>query len=282
MKIKLFALILTALLATGCNTDSTPVDNPTNKPPVGSNPGDNPGNNPNNPGDDNPGDEDPGDTSPPAVEPAAKKVGWYLRTTAKAELPDGRTFEHTTAGVFGELDDSEDGKDRHDIASYGKAVFQVRLINDELGKDVQYFSDYRKYDGYDKKQVWTFQIKNQYDTDLSSASLKIDVEQMRNVLRKEGESRFIETLAKNDDKRSQLVLVDVDNQKTYSYSELKTANLSMDGKHTRTFRWVLGGVDNADLEPLQAKVSTLSAEQTESDFTPRTTNSTSKFGTPPE
>ncbi len=254
---------------------------------------DNPGDNPDEgvPGDDESGWDNTGNDNPDDVTPPEKtsKAGWYLRTVAKAQLSNGQVFEHSTAGVFGELYDSVDGKDRHDIASYGKAVFQVRFINDELDKNRQYFSDYRKYDGYDKKQVWTFQIKNEYDTNLADASLQIDVEQMRDILKKEGENSFIEMLAKNDDKRSQLVLVDVDNQKTYSYSELKTANLSMDGKHNRTFRWVFGDVNQDDIAPLyeantagRVKTTTLEDKTSSNDFPTRQTIGTSKFGMPPE
>ena len=288
MNMKIFIWILIALLATGCNTDNTITETPSDNPPVEIDPGDNPVDD--NPGD-IPGEENPDDTPPPVAEPTVKKVGWYLRTVAKAELADGEVVEHRTAGVFGELEDSSDGKDGHDIESYGQAVFQVRLLNEELGNDIQYFSDYRKYNGYDKKQVWTFQIKNEYEIDLSSASLRIDVEKMRNVLRKEDEKQFIETIATQDDKREQLILVDVDNQKTYTYAELKNLVLNMDGKHTRTFRWVLGSVDAADMEPLaDSDAATTSAmrslrtlsTQEKDNFVPRLITTVSKFGTPPE
>jgi len=269
MKTKIFILALTAFFATGCNTGTT-TENTTS--PVATDQEDT--------STDETSIETPAETPAPVV---VKKTGWYLRTTAKATLSDGTTFEHKTAGVFGELDESAEGKDKHDIASYGKAVFQVRFINDELGKDVQYFSDYRKYDGSEKKQVWTFQIKNQYKTDLSNASLQIDVEQMRDVLKKEGDPFYIEKVAKaTDDKRQQLTLIDLDNQKTYTYAELKTANLSMDGSHTRTFRWVLGTVDQSDMEPLAATKSTLAVTKTADTFTTDKTTQTSTFGTPPQ
>jgi len=253
------------------------------------NSGDNPGSgNPDEgvPGDDNPGNDNPdnpGGVTPPET---TSKVGWYLRTVAKAQLSNGQVFEHNTAGVMGELYDSIDEKDSHDIASYGKAVFQVRLINEDLGEDVEYYSDYRKYEGVAKKEVWTFLIKNEYDTNLANASLKIDLEQMRNVFKKRGDTFFIEKLATQDDRRSQMVLIDVDNQKTYSYSELATANLGMDGKHTRTFRWVLGDIDQDDMAaPNEAntagriKATILEDKASSSDFQ---TRGTSKFGMPPE
>jgi len=281
MKINLLVFVLIALLATGCNTENKVVENPVGDNPVGENPGD-------NPGDENPGDN-PGDTPPPV---AVQKKGWYLRTVATAKLPDGRTFKHNSAGVFGELDESEAGKDRHDISSYGKAILQVRFVNKKIDNDSEYFSDYRHYDGQNKKEVWTFLVKNEYSVDLSNAALKIDVEKMRDVFKKVGESPYIEEIAdKNDDKRQQLVLVDVDNQQTYSYDELETANLTMDGKHTRTFRWVLGSVDSSDMQPLSSTEIASASEKRSarslsrkihSDFTPGTAAGTSKFGTPPE
>jgi len=274
MKAKVWVLVLTALFTAGCNTGTT-TETTTNTAVE--------------------------ERTPVAVDETAststfsplmvEKAGWYLRTTATATLSDGTTLEHKTAGVFGELDESEEGKDRHDIASYGGAAFQVRFINEALGEDTQYYSDYRKYDGTDKKQVWTFVIINQKvdDTtpDLSDASLKIEVEQMREVFKKEGDPFYIEDLAKStEDKRQQLTLVDVDNQKTYSYEAWETTTLSMGKLHTRTFRWVLGDVDQSDMEPLTAKTEMSAASKTtrsvEDEFAVSKTVATSTFGTPPE
>jgi hypothetical protein len=272
MKTKVWILALTVLFTAGCNTGTTSTANAIveDSAPVAV-------------------DETDVESIPSPL--MVQKAGWYLRTTAKATLSDGTTLEHKTAGVFGELDESEEGKDRHDIASYGGAAFQVRFINEALGEDTQYYSDYRKYDGTDKKQVWTFVIINQKVDDttpnLADANLKIEVEQMREVFKKEGDPFYIENLAKStEDKRQQLTLVDVDNQKTYSYEALKTTTLSMGGLHTRTFRWVLGDVDQSDMEPLTAETemsaASKSARSVEDEFAVSKTASTSTFGTPPE
>ena len=264
MKTRLCILAVTALLATGCGTGSSTDHSGGNNPPAG-----------NNPGNDNPGNDNPG-THPVTLE----KKGWYLRTVATAKLPDGRTFKHNTAGVFGELDESKAGKDRHDISSYGKAILQVRFVNGRIADSGEFYSDYRHYDGQNKKEVWTFLVKNEYSVDLSHAALKIDVEKMRDVFKKRGGSPYIEKIAtQNSDKRSQLVLVDVDNQQTYSYNDLETANLTMDGKHTRTFRWVLGSVDVSDMQLLDSDIETMGAEN---EFIAPSSTDVSKFGTPPE
>jgi len=269
----LLTLLLLGTLAgctdSGTKQDDTIADNPVHQP------GDNPG--------DNPDEERPTPIPPVVVKPS----GWYMRTVTTASLPDGTTFTHKSAGVFGELDESQDGKDRHDIASYDKAVLQAVFVNDNIDPQNTYYSDYRHY-GQNGKEVWTFQVKNQQTTDLSNAAIHFEVEGPYTVYKntKETSPRYIEKASKDESKKRALTLVDVDNQRTYSYEELKTADLNMDGKHTRTFRWVLGDVDDADIEPLQTKVSTISlrsasAKSTVDDFSPTIANG-SKFGMPPE
>jgi len=275
-------LLLGAL--NGCNSGGTtheePVaDNPSQQP--GEAPDQNPGENP----DDNPGDnpgENPDAGNPPPV--AVQSVGWYMRTVTTASLPDGTTVTHNTAGVFGELDESKEGKDRHDIASYGKATLQSVFVNDNIDAENTYFSDYRHY-GENGKEVWTFQVKNQQNINLKDAALHFDVEGPYDVYpnTKERSPRYTEKLSQDKSKKERLTLVDVDNQRTYSYDELKTADLSMDGEHIRTFRWVLGDVDQEDMAPL-AKISTRSQKSVdvkEEAFTQsKTDNGT--FGLPPE
>jgi len=210
------------------------------------------------------------------------KKGWYLRTTVTAVQPDGTTLSHKTAGVFGELSESDAGKDKHDIPSYGAASLQVRFINEHLSREDEYFSDYRHYDGNEKKESWTFVVKNEYTTppiNLANASLKIDVEPMREVFQKEGNFQYIEKVAEADqDKRTQLALIDLDNQRVYRYDEWPTLDLSMDGKHTRTFRWVLGTPDQSDMTMPSGAKTALNIDV----FSVRKTVRTSKFGMPPE
>ncbi len=221
----------------------------------------------------------------PAV--VVKPSGWYMRTVTTASLPDGTIIVHKSAGVFGQLDESTEGKDRHDIESYGKAVLQAVFVNDKIDSEKTYFSDYRAYEE-NGKEVWTFQVKNQQTTDLSNAAIHFAVKGPYIVYKntKETRPRYIEKASKDESKKRALTLVDVDNQRTYSYDELKTANLNMDGEHTRTFRWILGDVDNADMEPLQKityskSLRSFSAKSTVNDFSPVIEND-SKFGMPPE
>ncbi len=190
-----------------------------------------------------------------AHKPKQKYAGWYMRTKVTATNTDGNVYRHHSAGVFGELKQSKKGFDRHDIPSYGSALLQVVFPQynwDENSGD--YYSDYRKYKkrSAGKRAVWTFQVKNQHTVNLADASIKIALDGMQQVdfVKKNGNVTYIETTL-SPEKRDELTLVDVDNQRTYSIDELEDAGLSMDGSHTRTFRWVRGRVKKKDFNPVQ-------------------------------
>jgi len=187
--------------------------------------------------------------------PKQKYAGWYMRTTVKATTADGTVYRHNSAGIFGELKQSKFKRDKHDIPAYGPAVLQVVFPHYNWGEKESgdYWSDYRKYKKRraDKRAVWTFQIKNQKTVDLSNADIEIALKGAQNVdfVKEKGQIRYIETDV-DSSKRDAFTLVDVDNNQTYSVDELKYANLSMDGKHVRTFRWVRGNVKERDFKPV--------------------------------
>jgi len=212
-------------------------------------------------------------------EPAeAVKAGWYMRTVVTAILPNGKVYKHDSAGVFGELDGSTDKRDNHDIESYGVGTLQIRFVNLKVDFQKEYFSDYRSYTEEDEKRTWEFFVTNETGDDLSNAELRIEVEPMKEVLKKEGENRYVSVDAASDeDKRNSLILVDIDNQKTYSYAEVKGHVFNMDGKKTRSFRWVLNGSVTSDdmkkiykLESMTTQASTIAQPTADS-----------KFGLPP-
>ena len=75
----------------------------------------------------------------------------------------------------------------------------------------------------------------------------------------------------------------VDNQTEYSYAQLQTANLTMDGLKTRTFKWVLGTVDSSDysmVNPSSSKMAGLSVTGRSVKIS-TTSNPNDKFGLPP-
>ncbi len=215
-------------------------------------------------------------------ETAEKKVlaGWYMRTIAKATLADGSKYVHQTAGVFGELDESSDEKDKHDIASFKDAILQVVFLP-EWDKDGEsYFSDYRSY-GDAQKQVWTFQVKNQRDVNLASADLNLSIAGLYDVY-KVNDTRYEEELASNNSKKTSLNLVDVDNSTSYTLEQLTTASLSMDGEHTRTFRWVLGTVEESDYAPSVSSAPQRSAARTTTSDFKEAPQTNGTFGLPPQ
>ena len=183
-----------------------------------------------------------------------KYAGWYMRTKVYAITEDGKKYSHTTAGIFGKLKQSRWKKDVHDIPAFASATFQVVFPHLNWGEDSgDYLSNYYKYTKRrkNKRAVWTFQVKNQHGVDLSNAALRIELEGAQNVeyVKENGQVRYIATTL-DPEKRERLTLVDVDNHKTYSVDELEDADLSMDGKHVRTFRWVMGRVKKRDFKPL--------------------------------
>ncbi len=197
---------------------------------------------------------------PIAIDPY-KTAGWYGKTVVHATAEDGKVYSHKSAGVFGELVQSSDDKDQHDIPGYGPAKLQIVFYKPEWGdNNGYYFSDYRSYDD-NSKQVWTFQVLNtyveknpDYSVDLSHAFVTISLPAIYDVRYKEdnGGITYKESSESNITLLNRLTLVDVDNNTAYSVSELQTASLNMDGKYTRTFRWVLGTVDQDDYTPLAA------------------------------
>jgi hypothetical protein len=185
-----------------------------------------------------------------------RDAGWYLRAVVTATTADGSVFSHETAGVFGLLRQSKNKKDRHDIAAYGEsgAILQILFTPQDWGEDNgNYFSNYKHYNARKpyKRRVWEFKVRNARSVNLAEAELKIELKGPYGVLysKKDGNIEYKEVSYKNPENLlSRLTLVDVDNHTTYRYDELFNADLSMDGKHTRLFRWVLGKVKQEDYE----------------------------------
>ena len=178
-----------------------------------------------------------------------------MRTRVSVTTEDGTVYAHNTAGVFGELVQSRTKKDSHDIPSFGAAALQVVFphYNWKEGDAGDYWSDYHKYKKRAaKRAVWTFQVKNQKSVDLSNADLKIILDDARkvNYTKDNGNVHYTEA-GLDREMKNKLTLVDVDNKQTYQVDELPYADLSMDGKHTRTFRWVRGKVGKRDFRAVK-------------------------------
>jgi len=180
-----------------------------------------------------------------------KAGGWYGRTVVSATAADGTVYTHSTAGIFGELVDSNEAVDQHDIPGFGAAALQVVFPQGEEGSTKDFFSNYQSFDSGDKK-IWEFQIKNQITVDLASVPISIESPVIKKVTYKKVKGQIIygeETV--DNTKAAELTLIDVDNATSYTVGQLATANLTMAGQddcplHTRTFKWVLGAVTNDD------------------------------------
>ncbi len=204
------------------------------------------------------------------------KEGWYMRTTVKATTSDGKVYEHKTAGVFGELSDSDAGKDSHDIPSMGSAKLYVLFTPDWETGSTTYFSDYHRYEESNPR-VWTFQVVSP----LSDAALTLNIDGVYDVYKKAGEP-FVERPSSDESLKNTLHLVDLDNQKVYTYDELANAGLTMDGKTARSFRWVIGPVSDEDMElPLKLQAAE-SKTDLQADATEQSIKSQNGFGLPPE
>ena len=221
--------------------------------------------------------DDTNDTQP-VTPPKPKLSGWYLRTVAKA-TKEGVVYIHKTAGVFGELEESSDTLDKHDIPALEQATLQVRFINKQLDPDKKYFSDYRHYDASTsetRKLTWSFIVENSNSLiDLSDASLQISVEDLRDIYKPVDNFNYIEKISPNQQKRDKLTLIDLDNNESYSYNDLQNISLNMDGKHIRQFRWVLGDIDNDDFTPIYSN------KKLKSQKIIQKSQNQSKFGVPP-
>ena len=232
-------------------------------------------------------DGDPGARLPSDVSKIPD--GWYMRTVATAITAKGQVYIHKTAGVFGELKESKDGLDKHDINALGRATLYVVFPKvKEEGNIEDYFSDYHHYDPDDQnnagRQKWTFQVKNESGENLSHAAIRLSIGGVYKVYKQK--MGYKEVAAKKSKMLNRLSLVDVDNQKIYSYSELKDADLHMDGKKVRTFRWVLGDSrheyhpDEADRRLLQRTVKQEMAQRSQA-LQRSTMQPGSRFGLPP-
>ena len=218
---------------------------------------------------------------------------WYARTTVSAVIPDTQTIiAHKTAGVFGQLNESNDGKDLHDIIGMGTQSATLEVVfpqNEWDSASGDYFSDYHSIKEGDDS--WTFQVKNMYNpnypVDLSNEAIKITLEGIYTIksIGINGNIRYTETLNRADERLEKLTLIDLDNRVAYAVSELPTAEITMDGMHTRTFKWVLGTVTEADYAAVTTPAvsksmsfkNTVEAFKMSSETVPD-----SKFGLPPQ
>ena len=225
-----------------------------------------------------------------------KTGGWYGKTVVSATAADGTVYTHSTAGVFGELVDSSISIDQHDIPGFGTAILQIVFPQSDNNSNGDFFSNYQNFQGdTNTKRSWTFQIKNQQKPDLKDAAITITLPEIHKVTYKKVKGQIIYDKKEliDESKRAALTLKDVDNNTVYTVKELETANLTMQGLHTRTFAWEMGTEESADYVAPEtvAKNANVTSDFasdkstiTSDDFdtaSVKTANAGGKFGLPP-
>ena len=231
-----------------------------------------------------------GDKAPAPAVAAKIPDGWYMRTVATATTAEGKVYTHRTAGVLGELKESSDSLDRHDIDAFGTATLYVVFPKVQNNSVADYFSDYHRYDPNDQydaeRQVWTFQVKNETGEDLSNATINLKIEGPYKVYKKKEGVGYEEVPVKDNEMLQHLSLVDLDNHKVYAYNDLQNVDLRMEGKKVRTFRWVLGGVlskhfNGSEVQVLAARALQKQSAKSSKAIQGISVSSGSKFGLPP-
>ena len=170
------------------------------------------------------------------VRPHTISLSDVYKTSVSATDANGQTYVHGTAGVFGELKQSVDGKDQHDIPVFSGGTITLVFPQTEWdGNNGDYFTDYRANSAEGEKRTWTFQIKS--SSTLANAPIVISLEGMYDVMYLEENNRILykESLGSDQSKKESIRLIDVDNGTTYTYAQLQTAQLNMGGlKHIRS------------------------------------------------
>lgn len=231
------------------------------------------------------------------VTPVFKEAGWYGRTTVSATAKDGTVYSHTTAGVFGELKQSIDGKDKHDIPGFTAAILQILFIPNFPGDiETGYFSNYKHFAGAPAdKQSWYFEVKIAKmevtvgkEVDLTGQPFTLSLAQLKRVeyTNVEGRIRYREVPMGDDTLKTRLHLLDLDNDCTeHGPDDLAATPFVMEdangtGVHTRRFRWVLGTPDGSDCAAPATRSRSLRSIAPADDFKPAPKRG-GKFGLPP-
>jgi hypothetical protein len=184
--------------------------------------------------------------------------GWHAQTKVKLTASDGTVYEQGDTGVFGELRQSKNQKDKQDVLSNRVESIQVVFPQYSWHSNKgEYSSDYRHWrkSKENEKEVWTFQVKIPTDLNLSNAILQISLDGVYEVNASTAGHNvtYIES-SYLPEKAKVFNLVDVDSGVMYFNDELKDLKLDMKGLQTRTFRWVRGIADKKDYDKVSPEM----------------------------
>lgn len=186
----------------------------------------------------------PAQAAPPAKAgnaPTANPTqqGWYLRLTVASA--DGRMKD--SGNVLGQLADSEDGPDSHDLAELSPAFSPYLTLvfpHPEWGMESSYFaSDFHAID-FARPDEWEFQVRSSnpnLDVTLSWSEVTA-----ADPAAEEQQGKGRDHLA---DMSQRMWLEDLDSGEFIAAIDgegaLQNYAFNMDGQRTRNFRWALQG-----------------------------------------
>jgi hypothetical protein len=155
---------------------------------------------------------------------------WYVRLVAKSPAGDLRDSNN----VLGQLFDSEDGYDSHDLRELASSFTPYLTIvfphDDWIGHEDNYTSDYHVVKLNEPDQ-WMFRVMS------DDPSLNVDLhwENVRVLQQDVSGEELMEKMSLEDLDTGELIKIVNDDGYLVSYS------FNMDGKTARTFRWILAG-----------------------------------------
>jgi hypothetical protein len=178
--------------------------------------------------------------APPAAPPSNNPTeqGWYLRLTVAT--PDGKLKD--AGNVLGQLPDSLNGLDRHDLAELPPAFSPYLTLvfpHPEWGAESSYYaSDFHAID-FARPDSWTFEVRssnpNQQVTLSWSAPTPAEADPEKNG---NGRDHIADMIGR-------MWLEDLDTGETVNaldpQGELQEYAFTMNGQRTRNFRWALQG-----------------------------------------
>ena len=227
---------------------------------------------------------------PPRAEPATE---WYVKTTVSLVAPgDGRVYQDTRSGVFGQLAGSELAHDRHDIPAWastsGSPAALVFVQGADWGEQAgEYLSDYHPPGA--GEDFWTFTVRSS----LGSPTVTLSWDGLF-TLQPTPLGTYTQTFEPAHLLFKKLQLVDLEDGTVIKPSspgyQKKYGNrytFDMSGQANRQFRWVLGELrpehftldDTLASTPQQRTQSVL---QTRQDQAAQQGMPTGRFGAPPE
>lgn len=198
----------------------------------------------------------------PVKEPVVETTnGWYVSTRVSvSDTANSVTIGGTNPAVFGKLDESSDGYDKHDVAPYGSVVGKqaslVFIHTDWKERSGEYHTNYHDTKGADKDS-WEMTVFSSVD----NAEVTLKWDGLYELKKAEGKTLYSETRVLDSDTLANLKLVDtVTGEETAAVTngKLNTYSFTMGAdESSRIFIWQQGAVEPLTVESAEALVATM-------------------------